>query len=173
VSDSSDPHVIMWSGGKDGCLALWRARILGICVSAAINFFDASTSRVRFHALRTEVIAAQAESLGLELIQVGTLANNFELVATETLIEARRRDFAEQCSETSTFRMSTRLARNYAKKQVSHTSSPFGEIIQLNCLSSSLNLGFGLLLRAANLIVWTKLGSAERSIRISCAISVP
>jgi uncharacterized protein (TIGR00290 family) len=93
MSDRNNRYVIMWSGGKDSCLALWRARKFGTEVTAAINFYDANTSRVRFHALRTEVIAAQIRSLGLDLIQVGTLPNNYDSIASTTLQAARGRGF--------------------------------------------------------------------------------
>jgi uncharacterized protein (TIGR00290 family) len=62
-------YALMWSGGKDSCLALARARRQGMAVETLVNFYDAATGRVRFHATRRELIAAQAFALGLRLIQ--------------------------------------------------------------------------------------------------------
>ncbi len=59
----------LWSGGKDSCLALWRARRRGLRVGALLNFFDAASERVRFHATRRRLIADQAAALGLRLFQ--------------------------------------------------------------------------------------------------------
>lgn len=62
----------MWSGGKDSALALHRARAAGRTIGCLINFYDAASQRVRFHATRIEMIRAQAAALGLELRAVGT-----------------------------------------------------------------------------------------------------
>jgi diphthine-ammonia ligase len=55
---------ISWSGGKDSCAALQR-----VCdrfdVVSMITMFDEDARRSRSHGLRPEVIAAQAERLGL------------------------------------------------------------------------------------------------------------
>ena len=55
---------ISWSGGKDGCTALQRVRS-GFDVVAMITMLDEQGTRSRSHGLRPEVIAAQAERLGL------------------------------------------------------------------------------------------------------------
>src|SRR5262245_57710070 len=93
MNPKTGPHVILWSGGKDSCLALWRARRMGLEVTGGINFFDAASSRVRFHALRTEVIAEQARLVDLDLLQIGTTAANYDTVAKDALRDARRRGF--------------------------------------------------------------------------------
>jgi uncharacterized protein (TIGR00290 family) len=62
----------MWSGGKDSALALQRATAAGLAVTRLINFFDAATGRVRFHATRPAMIQAQATATGLELRSIGT-----------------------------------------------------------------------------------------------------
>lgn len=65
-------HALMWSGGKDSALALHRARATGIEVARLINFYDAATGRVRFHATRVEMVQAQAAAAGIELGAIGT-----------------------------------------------------------------------------------------------------
>ena len=76
---------VMWSGGKDSALAAHRARRDGLAIACLVNFYDEETGRVRFHATRTELIAAQAEAIGVPLVQRGTTWPGFELVFRETL----------------------------------------------------------------------------------------
>ena len=59
-------YALMWSGGKDSALALQRATHNGVAVTRLINFFDATTGRVRFHATRADMIRAQAVAAFLQ-----------------------------------------------------------------------------------------------------------
>jgi diphthine-ammonia ligase len=63
---------ISWSGGKDSCAALARIGD-SLDVMAMITMFDESAARSRSHGLRPEVLAAQADRLGLERV-TGTCA---------------------------------------------------------------------------------------------------
>jgi len=58
---------ISWSGGKDSCAALARARE-SFDVVAMVTMFDEEAARSRSHGLRPEVLAAQADRLGLRRI---------------------------------------------------------------------------------------------------------
>jgi uncharacterized protein (TIGR00290 family) len=71
-------YALMWSGGKDSYLALRRGLDQGLNVTTLVNFYDAKSGRVRFHATRKELIAAQAFALGLRLLQHGTTADGYE-----------------------------------------------------------------------------------------------
>ena len=55
---------ISWSGGKDSCAALHRTHA-DYDVVCMITMFDEAAERSRSHGLRPEVVAAQAERLGL------------------------------------------------------------------------------------------------------------
>ncbi len=79
----------MWSGGKDSYLALTRARRQGLDVTTLVNFYDAPSGRVRFHATRHELIAAQAFSLGLRLHQYATETDTYEAVFRAGLRQIR------------------------------------------------------------------------------------
>ena len=68
----------MWSGGKDGAFAVWRGRGRGLDVKLLLNFYDAPSRRVRFHATRAEVIAAQAAATRIPLRQIATTWEDFE-----------------------------------------------------------------------------------------------
>ncbi len=71
-------YAAMWSGGKDSALALTRASALGLEVGALLNFYDADTGRVRFHATRADLIAAQAAATGIPLRPFGTTWEGFD-----------------------------------------------------------------------------------------------
>jgi diphthine-ammonia ligase len=58
---------ISWSGGKDSCAALARARP-AFDVVAMVTMFDEAEERSRSHGLRPEVLAAQADRLGLRRV---------------------------------------------------------------------------------------------------------
>lgn len=58
---------ISWSGGKDSCAALARA-LPSLDVVAMVTMFDEEAARSRSHGLRPEVVAAQADRLGLRQI---------------------------------------------------------------------------------------------------------
>src|SRR4051812_14965048 len=63
--DARKPRAaISWSGGKDSCAAF--ARALGSFeIVAMVTMFDEAAVRSRSHGLRPEVLAAQADRLGI------------------------------------------------------------------------------------------------------------
>jgi diphthine-ammonia ligase len=71
-------YALMWSGGKDSALALWRARRRGLIVKWLVNISDRVTGRVRFHATPVETIARQAEAAGVPLVSVPTDWDSFD-----------------------------------------------------------------------------------------------
>lgn len=72
------PYALLWSGGKDSALALTRARRSGLDVRLLLNVYDPASGRVRFHATRTELIAAQAAAARIELRCVGIAWAEFD-----------------------------------------------------------------------------------------------
>jgi uncharacterized protein (TIGR00290 family) len=91
---TGDVYAVLWSGGKDSCLALWRARQLGFRIDGLLNFFDEATGRVRFHAVREGLIAAQGLALGLETFQYGTRPESFAATFATALGELKDRGYA-------------------------------------------------------------------------------
>jgi diphthine-ammonia ligase len=65
--DTRPRAAISWSGGKDSCAALARARA-DFNVVSMITMCDEAAERSRSHGLRPEVLDAQAERLGLRRI---------------------------------------------------------------------------------------------------------
>jgi len=71
-------YALMWSGGKDSALALWRARQRGLRVEWLVNVYDRATERVRFHATPLAAIAHQARAAGVRLVSVPTDWETFD-----------------------------------------------------------------------------------------------
>lgn len=71
-------YAASWSGGKDSLHALHRAVKQGYRVTHLFNLYEPSSGRVRFHGIRKELIEAQADALGLELVQEPSGPDEFE-----------------------------------------------------------------------------------------------
>src|SRR4030042_861965 len=61
--------VVSWSGGKDSCSALYKALQEGVEVSHLLHFVDSSERTHMSQGVSHELIASQAEALGIPLIQ--------------------------------------------------------------------------------------------------------
>jgi len=54
-----------WSGGKDSCLALWRAQSMGINITHLLTALDESGLKTRSHGVSKALILAQGQALGI------------------------------------------------------------------------------------------------------------
>ena len=81
------PFVCSWSGGKDSCLALYRAVSVGAKPTFLFTMLDESGKRSRSHALPLEVLEAQAHSLGIRLRTASASWSEYEAVFIATLQE--------------------------------------------------------------------------------------
>jgi len=61
------PALCSFSGGKDSCLALWRAQRAGLNVRSLLVMFEETGERSRSHALPLELIRKQAAAMDLEV----------------------------------------------------------------------------------------------------------
>lgn len=82
-----------FSGGKDSCLALWRARGQGLDVRALVNVLDETGERNRSHGVPRSLLQAQAEALGCELVAPRTSWKDYEPSFVTTLRDLRSRGF--------------------------------------------------------------------------------
>src|SRR5712692_3523706 len=89
----NDRYALMWSGGKDSALALYRARKAGIEVARLISFFDSATRRVRFHATRVELLQAQSDAAGITLRAVPTAWTEMDAALRTELSSLREEGF--------------------------------------------------------------------------------
>ncbi len=60
---------VSWSGGKDCCLAGYRAAAAGLDVACLLNMVDGDGNRGWVHGLRVEIVRLQAEAMAIPLLQ--------------------------------------------------------------------------------------------------------
>ncbi|HUW43108.1 MAG TPA: diphthine--ammonia ligase [Thermoplasmata archaeon] len=82
-------YAISWSGGKDGCLAYWKAKTDGLSIGYVLNTYRRDTGRVAFHGVRAEFIRVQSDALGIPLYQIGVGDNDYEARFQEALSDLR------------------------------------------------------------------------------------
>jgi uncharacterized protein (TIGR00290 family) len=71
-------YAASWSGGKDCCLALYKALQAGYNVQVLANFYSERYERVRFHGTPIALIGDQARAMGLDLLQWSTPDETYE-----------------------------------------------------------------------------------------------
>lgn len=69
---------VSWSGGKDSCLACYRAITSGMQVRYLLNMVTEDKQWSRSHGLSAELLRVQAKALGIPLIQQRTTSSNYE-----------------------------------------------------------------------------------------------
>jgi uncharacterized protein (TIGR00290 family) len=80
---------ISWSGGKDCCLAYWKAVSEGLDVQYLLNTYREDSGRVAFHGVRAELIQRQADAIGKALVQKTVGNDNYEEVFLGVLVELK------------------------------------------------------------------------------------
>ena len=71
-------YIASWSGGKDSCLACYRAMLGGYDIRYLVNFVSGEYGRVNFHGTDPRLIQLQAESIGIRLCQKETAKGCYE-----------------------------------------------------------------------------------------------
>jgi uncharacterized protein (TIGR00290 family) len=67
---ASIEFALSWSGGKDSALALWTLRQAQLEPQALITTVTEGYERISMHGVRRELLARQAEALGIPLVEV-------------------------------------------------------------------------------------------------------
>ena len=78
-----------FSGGKDSCLALWRAIQQGLDVRTLLVMFEETGERSRSHAIPLPLIERQAQAVGIDLMVRNASWKNYETVFTDALRQLR------------------------------------------------------------------------------------
>lgn len=108
---------VSWSGGKDSSLACYRAMRNGIKIFCLVNMLSEQGDYSRSHGISSELIKAQAEAIGIPIVQRKTTWESYEEEFKKTLMELKKqgveagvfgdidlqehRDWVERiCSET-------------------------------------------------------------------------
>jgi diphthine-ammonia ligase len=88
-----------WSGGKDGCLALYRAKSReGMDVRYLANMVTEDGRRSRSHGISAAVIKKQAGALGIPIVQHPTTSDTYRDVFVKML-----KDFKQEGIEGGVF----------------------------------------------------------------------
>jgi uncharacterized protein (TIGR00290 family) len=93
VPKSRERVLVAWSSGKDGAFALHVLREHGVEVTGLLTTVSGPFERVAMHAVRLDLVRAQAEAVGLPLLEVripSPCPNElYEAAMAEALAEAR------------------------------------------------------------------------------------
>jgi diphthine-ammonia ligase len=81
--------IASWSGGKDSTAALYRALSAGIEVSYLLNVISEDGRRSMSHGLDPGLIAAQAEAIGIPIVQVKASWDSYEADFKKTIRELK------------------------------------------------------------------------------------
>jgi uncharacterized protein (TIGR00290 family) len=79
-----------WSGGKDCCLACYRAINQGLQVCYLANMMAEDGQRSRTHGLSAHVLQLQAQAIGIPLVQRPTTWGGFEAAFKENIRALRQ-----------------------------------------------------------------------------------
>ncbi len=78
--------VAAWSGGKDSCFAYYKVLKQGLDVASLATFME-SEETSNFHAIRADILDAQAKSIGIPLTKQITTPETYESVFKKTLLK--------------------------------------------------------------------------------------
>jgi uncharacterized protein (TIGR00290 family) len=81
-----------WSGGKDSCLACYKAKQAGYDIKYLLNFVSEEYGRVSFHGTRKGVVEAQGAAVGISVFQKLVNRSNYEDKFKEALMELKGSD---------------------------------------------------------------------------------
>ncbi|HBM15650.1 MAG TPA: hypothetical protein DD381_04805 [Lentisphaeria bacterium] len=70
--------IVSWSGGKDSCLALNKAKALGFQIIALITAISKSSRASKSNSVPVEILFKQAETMKVELISFETTWTDYE-----------------------------------------------------------------------------------------------
>lgn len=82
-----------WSGGKDSCLAMYRALRAGVEIKFLLNFISREHMRCCFHGVEAGLLQLQAERIGIPIVQktVSSDMENYEAEFKEAVTELKGR----------------------------------------------------------------------------------
>lgn len=82
-----------WSGGKDSCLAVWRARQRGVPVRRLLTALDETGERARSHGVPPTLLQAQAQAMGMQMQFISASWRDYEARFVAALTQARADGF--------------------------------------------------------------------------------
>lgn len=65
-------YAALFSGGKDSCLALWKAQTSGLDIECLVSVFPQRNDSYMFHKPNLHLVPDLARAIGIELIEIDT-----------------------------------------------------------------------------------------------------
>jgi diphthine-ammonia ligase len=84
-----------WSGGKDCCLACFRAITSGLKVSYLVNMVNEDGEQSRSHGLAAKWLQMQSQAMNIPLIQHGATRANYEAKFKDVLLNLKQKGITE------------------------------------------------------------------------------
>jgi len=81
---------VSWSGGKDCCLACYRASVHGLQIHYLVNMVTEDSQRSRSHGLSAKWLQMQAKAIGIPLVQRPAASANYEAEFKSTLLALKQ-----------------------------------------------------------------------------------
>ena len=78
-------YIASWSGGKDGCFAMYQALQQGYRISHLVNFISRDSQRVSAHGTVPGLVKLQSECIGIPLVQRDTTWDGYEQEFKQTV----------------------------------------------------------------------------------------
>ncbi len=80
--------IAAWSGGKDSCFAYFKAKKSGLEVTSLVTFME-NEQQSNFHGIRSDLLDAQAQAIGIPLAKFVTAPETYEMHFKEALLHFR------------------------------------------------------------------------------------
>ena len=80
-----------WSGGKDSCLSCYKAISAGFEVSHLLNMINKDAKRSMSHGLNARLISAQAQAIGIAMVQKEVTWDTYEQGLKNAVYELREK----------------------------------------------------------------------------------
>ena len=147
---------VSWSGGKDSCLASWKAVSEGIDIQCLLNTYREDSGRVAFHGVRAELIQKQAEALGKALVQKTVGDGDYEDVFLGALVELESKGFEGVVFGDIDVRQNREWCERVARKAGLKPVFPLWNMDQKGILEEFVGAGFKAIIVALDLKFLTK-----------------
>ena len=133
---------ISWSGGKDCCLAYWKAVSEGFNVQYLLNTYREDSGRVAFHGVRSELIRKQADSIGRTLIQKAVDNSNYEETFLGSLLKLKSKGVEGVVFGDIDVRQNRKWSETVTRKAGLESMFPLWNMDQKEILEEFIGAGF-------------------------------
>ena len=131
-----------WSGGKDGCLACYRALNNGLEVSYLTNMVTEDGTRSCSHGVSAEVLRVQAQAIGIPVLQRQTTRETYEAEYKSAIRSIKREGISSGVFGDIDFNAHREWLEKLCKDTEITLYLPLWEEIQDKLIWEFINAGF-------------------------------